>query len=121
MLILIGIAVWTVVVGYFLSGLDIATDFFGGNVVLETVVCYLDACVSAVGVVNGVLIFLRYQEQWIAWIADALLEGVINILSGQYVLLVLKAGYLTNSTYGYIKWRKYIRTHEAEKQNLLSL
>ena len=120
-LILIGIAVWTVVVGYFLSGLDIATDFFGGNVVLETVVCYLDACASAVGVVNGVLIFLRYQEQWLAWIADALLEGAINIVSGQYVLLVLKAGYLTNSTYGYIKWRKYIRTHEKEKQNLLSL
>ena len=120
-LILIGIAVWTVVVGYFLSGLDISTDLFGGNVVLETVVCYLDACVSAVGIVNGVLIFLRYQEQWIAWIVDALIEGAINILSGQYVLLVLKAGYLTNSTYGYIKWRKYIATHEKEKQNLLSL
>ena len=120
-LILLGIAVWTVVVGYFLSGLDIATDFFGGNTTLETVVCYLDACVSAVGIVNGVLIFLRYQEQWIAWIADALIEGVINILSGQYVLLVLKAGYLTNSTYGYIKWKKYIATHEKEEQNLLSL
>ena len=74
-----------------------------------------------VGIVNGVLIFLRYQEQWIAWIADALIEGVINILSGQYVLLVLKAGYLTNSTYGYIKWKKYIATHEKEEQNLLSL
>ena len=120
-LILLGIAVWTVVVGYFLSGLDISTDLFGGNTTLETLVCYLDACVSAVGIVNGVLIFLRYQEQWIAWIVDALIEGVINILSGQYVLLVLKAGYLTNSTYGYIKWRKYIETHEKEKENLLSL
>ncbi len=120
-LILLGIAVWTLVVGWLLSGLDISTELFGGNAVLETVVCYLDACASAVGVVNGVLIFLRYQEQWLAWIVEALLEGAINILSGQYVLLVLKAGYLTNSTYGYIKWRKYIRTHEKEKQNLLSL
>ncbi len=120
-LILIGIAVWTVVVGYFISGLDISTDLFGGNTTLETIVCYLDACASAVGIVNGVLIFLRYQEQWLAWIADAVLEAVINILSGQYVLLVLKAGYLTNSTYGYIKWRKYIATHEKEQQNLLSL
>ena len=120
-MILIGIAVWTVVIGYFLSGLDIATDLFGGNTTLETAVCYLDACASAVGIVNGVLIFLRYQEQWLAWIAEALLEAVINILSGQYVLLVLKAGYLTNSTYGYLKWRKYIATHEKEQQNLLSL
>ncbi len=120
-LILAGIAVWTVVVGYLLSGLDIQTDLFGGNATLETIVCYLDACASAVGIVNGVLIFLRYQEQWIAWIVEALLEGSINILSGQYVLLVLKAGYLTNSTYGYIKWRKYIRTHEKETGSLLSL
>ena len=102
-------------------GLNIKTDLFGGNATVETVVAYLDACVSAVAVVNGVLIFLRYQEQWIAWMMDAILEGVINILSGQYVLLVLKAGYITNSTYGYIKWRKYIRTHEKEEENLLSL
>ncbi len=120
-LILTAIAVWTVVVGWLLSGLNINTDLFGGNATLETLVAYLDACVSAVAVVNGVLIFLRYQEQWLAWIVDAVIEGVINILSGQYVLLVLKAGYLMNSTYGYIKWRRYIRTHEQEKQNLLSL
>ena len=120
-LILAAIAVWTVVVGYFLSGLSIKTDLFGGNATMETLVAYLDACVSAVAVVNGVLIFLRYQEQWIAWMVDAVLEGVINILSGQYVLLVLKAGYITNSTYGYIKWRKYIQTHEKEEENLLSL
>jgi len=120
-LILLGIALWTLVVGYLLSGLDITTNLFGGDELLETIVCYLDACAAAVGVVNGVLIFLRYQEQWLAWITVALLEGAINILSGQFVLLVLKAGYLTNSIYGYIKWRHYIRTHEAEKQNLLSL
>ena len=71
--------------------------------------------VADLGSGNGVLIFLRYQEQWIAWIVEALLEGSINILSGQYVLLVLKAGYLTNSTYGYIKWTRYIRSHTQQK------
>ena len=111
-LIITGIVVWTVGVGYFLSGLDITTDLFGGNELLETVVCYLDACVSAVAICNGVFILLRFREQWIAWYIDAILEAVINILSGQYVLLVLKAGYLTNTTYGYIKWTKYIREHK---------
>ena len=120
-LILFGIALWTLVVGYFLSGLHIATDLFGGNRTLETFVIYFDACASAIGIVNGVLILLRYQEQWFAWIACSLLEAVINILSGQYVLLVLKTGYLTNSTYGFIKWKRYIETHEKEEQNLLSL
>ena len=120
-LILLGIALWTLAVGYLLSGLSIRTDLFGGNATLATLVAYLDACASAVGIVNGVLIFLRYQEQWLAWIVEALLEGAINILSGQYVLLVLKVGYLTNSTYGYIKWHRYIQSHEKEEQKLLSL
>lgn len=110
-LLIAGIIIWTVGVGYFLTTLEIGTDLFGGNELLETVVCYLDACVSAVGIANGVFILLRYREQWIAWYISAILESVINILSGQYVLLVLKAGYLTNTTYGYIKWTKYIKEH----------
>ncbi len=118
-LVILGIAVWTLGVGYFLTTLDIGTDLFGGNEVLEVVVCYLDACVSAVAIANGVFIFLRYREQWIAWYIDALLEAAINILSGQYVLLVLKVGYLTNTTYGYIKWTKYIKEHRVEEKSLL--
>lgn len=115
-MILAGIAVWTVGVGYFLAWLDPETDLFGGNEILETVVCYLDACASAVGIANGLFIFFRIREQWIAWYVCAILETVINILSGQYVLLILKAGYLTNTTYGYLRWSKYIRSHpEAEK------
>ncbi len=114
-LVITGIVVWTVVVGGFLSELDIMTDLFGGNQTLETIVCYLDACVSAVGIANGVFILLRYREQWIAWYICTILESVINILSGQYVLLVLKFGYLTNTTYGYIKWTKYIKETKEKK------
>ena len=110
--VIAGIVVWTIVVGNWLSGLDITTDLFGGNRTIETVVCYLDACASAVGICNGLFILFRYREQWIAWYICSLLEAAINILSGQYVLLVLKVGYLTNTTYGYIKWTKYIRNHQ---------
>jgi len=106
-----GIILWTIVVGYFLTTLNIGTDLFNGNELLEVIVCYLDACVSAVAVANGVFILFRFREQWIAWYIDTILEGIINILSGQYVLLVLKLGYLTNTTYGYIKWTKYIKEH----------
>lgn len=112
------IVVWTVVVGYFLTTLEIGTDLFGGNKLVENIVCYLDACASAVGIANGVFILLRYREQWIAWYICSILEAVINIISGQYVLLVLKAGYLTNTTYGYIKWTKYIKSHNEEKNKL---
>ncbi len=118
--VITGIVVWTIVVGWFLSGLDITTDLFGDNEVLANVVCYIDACVSAVGIANGVFILLRFREQWIAWYISAILEATINILSGQYVLLVLKAGYLTNTTYGYIKWSRYIKEHK-EAQNATTL
>ena len=117
-LVITAIVVWTVVVGYFLSGLNIQTDFLGGNKSLETAIVYIDACASAVGVANGVFIFFRLREQWIAWYICAFLESVINILSGQYVLLVLKLGYFTNTTYGYIKWTRYIRNHQEEKKSL---
>jgi nicotinamide mononucleotide transporter len=113
-MVISGIVIWTIVVGYIITALDLGGDFIRDRN-LEILINYLDACVSAVGVANGVFILLRYREQWIAWYIDAILEGVINVLSGQWVLLVLKAGYLTNTTYGYIKWTKYIRTHQLKE------
>lgn len=119
LLVVVGIVVWTFAVGYFISGLDIKTDFLGNNKELETIIIYLDACASAVGIVNGLFIFFRLQEQWLAWYLCSLLESIINILSGQYVLLVLKVGYFTNTTYGYIKWSKYIKEHKVKDASIL--
>ena len=112
-LIIVGIIIWTIGVGYFISGLNINSDFIR-NRNIETLVIYLDACASAVGIANGLFIFFRLREQWIAWYICALLEAIINVLSGQYVLLILKLGYFTNTTYGYIKWSRYIRSHKEE-------
>ena len=117
-LVIVGIVVWTIVVGYFISGLDIRTDFYGGNRDLELLVTYIDACASAVGIANGLFIFFRLREQWIAWYICALLEAIINILAGQYVLLILKLGYFTNTTYGYIKWSRYIHSHKEKESTL---
>ncbi len=112
LILIAAIAVWTVVVGYLLSLIDYE-GILSYNEVIKDVSGYLDACASAVGIANGVFILLRYREQWIAWYIVAILEIVINIMAGQWMLLVLKAGYLTNTTYGYIKWTKYIKEHSA--------
>ena len=112
-LVIAGIVIWTVGVGYFLTTLEIE-GLLSATPTLETIVCYLDACCSAVGIANGVFILLRYREQWIAWYICTFLETAINIISGQWVLLVLKAGYLTNTTYGYIKWTQYIKSHQKQ-------
>lgn len=117
--IIAGIVVWTVGVGWLLTTINVDSDFFKNNDALRIAVCYLDVCASAVGIVNGVFILLRLREQWIAWYICALLEAVINIISGQFVLLVLKVGYITNTTYGYIKWTKYIKQNARTKNEAL--
>lgn len=113
LLVLVAIGFWTVGVGYLLAAYGPETDFYS-SIEIEKTVAYIDACASAVGMANGVFILLRYREQWFAWYICTFLEIAINIMSGQWVLLVLKAGYLTNTTYGYIKWTKYIKTHKYE-------
>ncbi|MCQ2471857.1 MAG: nicotinamide riboside transporter PnuC [Clostridia bacterium] len=110
-MILLAIGVWTVGIGYLLTKFSPEYGILADNPVMENVVCYLDACCSAVGIANGLFILFRYREQWFAWYLSAILETAINIISGQWVLLVLKAGYFTNTTYGYIKWTKYIKEH----------
>lgn len=114
-LIVAGIVVWTLGVGYLLTLLEVEGGIFANNVAYKNIACYIDACASAVGIVNGLLILFRYREQWIAWYICAALETAINIMAGQWVLLILKLGYFTNTTYGYVLWSKYIRGAEREK------
>lgn len=118
-LVIIGIVVWTVGIGYLMAAYAPDTDFFTSELA-EKVVCYLDACVSAVGIANGLFILFRFREQWIAWYISTALETAINIISGQWVLLVLKAGYFTNTTYGYIKWTKYIKSRESQSNKQIA-
>lgn len=116
-LIILGIAIWTVGVGYLLTVIS-PEGILEANSTAEIALCYIDACASAVGICNGLFILFRFREQWIAWYICTILETIMNIILGQWVLLVLKAGYLTNTTYGYIKWTKYIKSHENKTVNL---
>ena len=113
------IVVWTLGVGALLVKISPDSDVFESSRV-ERIVCYLDAFVSAVAICNGVFIWLRLEEQWIAWIIDAFLEGAINVLCGQWSLLPLKLGYVTNSIYGWVKWNRYIKEHDTDVE-ILSL
>ena len=113
LILIAAIAVWTLVVGYLLTLIESDDGILSYSKWIYDIAAYLDACASAVGIANGLFILLRYREQWIAWYIVAIIETVINIMAGQWILLVLKAGYLTNTTYGYIKWTKYIKSHNT--------
>lgn len=120
--ILAFIAVWTVGIGYLLTVIS-PEGLLEANSAADIAVCYIDAACSAVGICNGLFILFRIKEQWIAWYIVSILETIMNIIMGQWVLLVLKAGYFTNTTYGYIKWTKYIKQHtkpvEKTSSNLI--
>ena len=68
---------------------------------------YLDAFVSAVGMANGILILLRYNEQWIAWFITLILDAALYIVSGSYIMLITVAAMMVNTIYGFIKWFIY--------------
>ena len=74
---------------------------------------YLDALANTFSVCNGLFLVFRFREQWLPWIGVALVEAIMWILSGQYIMLVLSLGYLMNSLYGLIKWQQYIKKHPA--------
>ena len=114
-LVIAAIFLWTIGVGYLLTRFIPDYGILADQPFWANVVCYLDACCSAVGIANGVFILFRYREQWVAWYISSLLETAMNIIAGQWVLLVLKGGYLTNTTYGYIKWTRYIRDRQSKE------
>ena len=95
------------------------TDFYSSELIAK-IVAYLDACCSAVGIADGILLFFRYKESWTIWYIAVIMEMVINIITGQWILLILKVGYLTNTTYGYIKWQKYIKSRNEEELSVIS-
>ena len=112
-LVLLGIVVWTFGVGYLLTVVSPEYGLLKTNSWQDNAVCYMDAACSVVGICNGLFILFRFKEQWVAWYLCAILETIMNIIMGQWVLLVLKLGYFTNTTYGYIKWSKYIKQHNT--------
>ena len=97
-LIVLGIAVFSFVVGWLLSLIPECED------------SYLDAFVSAVGMANGILLLLRYNEQWYAWFTYLIFDAVLWIISGHYIMLITVVAMMINTVYGFIKWIKYVNS-----------
>lgn len=97
LLIVVGIAGFSFLVGWLLSLIPECED------------SYLDAFVSALGMANGILLLLRYNEQWYAWFAYLVFDAVLWIISGHYIMLITVVAMMINTIYGFVKWIKYIR------------
>jgi nicotinamide mononucleotide transporter len=103
-LIIVAIAVFSFVVGWLLSLLPECED------------SYLDAFVSALGMANGILLLLRYNEQWYAWFAYLIFDAVLWIISGHYVMLITVVAMMINTVYGFVKWIKYVNNKKKHEK-----
>ena len=70
---------------------------------------YLDAFASAVGIANGILLLLRYSEQWIAWLMTTVIYIAMSISQGANLLLIGDVAMLVNTIYGMGKWYIYTK------------
>ena len=104
--------VWTLGIGYLVARFSPETDFYSNDMLIK-VIAYMDACLSIMSIIDGILMFFRSRESWWTWYLYIIVETIVNIISGQWILLVYKIGYLTNTTYGLIKWSKYIKENEG--------
>ncbi len=76
---------------------------------------YLDAFSAGFGMANGILLLLRYNEQWYAWFITLIFYVALYVTGGAYIMLVTVAAMLVNTCYGYVKWLKYTKEREKEK------
>lgn len=104
-LAVLGIVAFGVIVGRLLQFIPGASD------------TYLDAFASAVGMANGILLLLRYSEQWIAWLITTVIYLFMDISSGMYILLVTEVAMLVNTIYGMVKWYLYTKQQAQLKRD----
>lgn len=103
LLVVLAIAAFGIIVGRLLQFVPGASD------------TYLDAFASAVGMANGILLLLRYSEQWIAWLITTVIYLVMDITAGAYILLIGEVAMLVNTIYGMVKWVIYTKKHPNQK------
>lgn len=103
LLVVVGIAAFGIIVGSLLQFIPGASD------------TYLDAFASAVGMANGILLLLRYSEQWIAWMITTVIYLAMDVSAGAYILIIGDMAMLINTVYGIVKWYIYTKKHPQQK------
>ena len=99
LLLLVAVVVFSLVMGSIMTNIPGSED------------SYLEAFATAMGMVNGVLLMLRYSEHWYAWVITTALYLIMDISAGAYGLLIDDIAMMVVTFYGIYKWFTYTRKH----------
>lgn len=75
-------------------------------------VTYAAAFANAFDLAEGILILLRYNEQWIAQLGYLVCESIVWISLGHYIMLITVFAMLINTVYGFAKWYLYAKKND---------
>jgi len=105
-MLLVAVVVFSLVMGTIMTNIPGSED------------SYLEAFATAMGMVNGVLLMLRYSEHWYAWVITTILYLAMDISAGAYGLLIDDIAMLVVTFYGIWKWFKYTREHNTVQNKI---
>lgn len=80
---------------------------------------YIDALANTFSICNALFMVFRFQEQWLPWYGVIACETIMWIISGNWVMLILQVGYISNTIYGSIVWARYVKKHPEDKKEIL--
>lgn len=99
--LLIAVVAFSLIMGYIMSHVPGSQD------------SYLEAFATAMGMVNGTLLMLRYSEHWYAWVITTALYLAMDISAGAFGLLIDDIAMLGVTFYGIYKWFRYTKKHHT--------
>ena len=71
---------------------------------------YMDAFVTVFSIVGTVLMAWRWLNHWIYWVVVDLVWLVLNLKLEYYSFATLSVVYLVLSVFGWVKWKKELRS-----------
>ncbi len=75
----------------------------------------LDSAGNILVIFASILVALRFREQWLVWLASDLLQLTMWTSVNDPATLVLRIFFVISSIYGYINWRKLVKTSRSKK------
>lgn len=95
----------------------VATTFVAATILLNVILralngsaTILDSASTVFIVFAMILVVLRYREQWFFWLASDILQLIMWTTTNDPAVLMLRIFFPLSDIYGYINWRKLIKT-----------